>query len=162
MLRSLAVVLVVVAAVVWLTARDEPRDPVKVVDYAGSVTQAREVAPYDVLAPAGLDKRWRATSVRVERDGDAVTWHLGFVTPRNSYAGLEQSDGDATKFVEEFATGARPVGQVRLGDLTWQRVEGGKPEPRALLLRGKGVTTVVAGGAPWAELDALARALRGE
>ena len=39
----------------------------------------------------------------------------------------------------------------------WQRLEGGKPEQRALVLRGSGVTTMVTGGASFAELRQLAR-----
>ncbi len=47
-----------------------------------------------------------------------------------------------------------------IGSATWRRVEGGDPEPRALVLERDDVTTVVAGSAGWAELRELAASLQ--
>jgi len=47
-----------------------------------------------------------------------------------------------------------------IGGATWRRVEGGDPEPRALVLERNHVTTVVAGSAGWAELRELAASLQ--
>ena len=162
MVRSLAVVGAVVAVILLLNARDE-RAVVREVDYAAPLTQARDAASYDVLGPAGLSEQWRATSVRLPAEDGGFTWHVGFVTPRGDYAGLEQSDGPpAREFVDRFAEGSRVTGDVRVGARTWQRREGGEPEPRALVLRDSASTTVVAGTAGWPELEELARSLRGE
>jgi hypothetical protein len=43
---------------------------------------------------------------------------------------------------------------------TWRRLEGGSPEERALVRTERGVTTMVAGSASWAELEELAATLR--
>ncbi|MDQ1641230.1 MAG: hypothetical protein QOJ90_581 [Actinomycetota bacterium] len=158
-MRSLAIVLAVVAVVLMLSTRDHAA-VVTTVDPAVSLAEARSQAGYPVLAPVGLGTRWRPTSVRVRRNGAALEWHIGYVTPRGDYAGLEQSDGPPGVFLDGFASGGKPTGVVRIGDRSWRRLEGGRPEPRALLLREGPVTTLVVGGAAWSELDALAAALR--
>jgi Protein of unknown function (DUF4245) len=161
MVRSLSLVLVVVAVVFLLTLRDEPHQTVQRVGYSEQLQDVRRVASYDVLAPVGLGAGWKSTSVRTDNEDGAVTWHIGFVTPDSRYAGLEQSDGPASAFRDEFVDGARKSGDVTISGATWQRLEGGKPELRALVLRASGVSTIVTGSASFAELRQLAGALRG-
>jgi Protein of unknown function (DUF4245) len=160
MVRSMALVLVVVAVVFLLTLRNDPKQTVHRVDYTEQLQQARHIAPYDVLAPAGLGARWKATSVRNDDEGGAQTWHIGFVTPDARYAAVEQSDGPVTAFLDVFVAGATKSGEVTVSGARWQRLEGGKPELRALVLRGNGVTTLVTGSASITELRELASALR--
>ncbi len=159
MVRSLLVVLVLVFVVVALNARPEPDQKVRRFDYTAVLAQARDQAPYDVLAPVGLPRAWRATSARTGRAGDAVTWHVGFVTPADDYAALEQSDGDPEGFLDHVVGAADAAGTVQIGDASWRRLEGGEHERRALVLDAEPVTTVVAGSASWRELRALAAAL---
>lgn len=162
MVRSLAVVLVLVGIVVVFNVAEQPEPVVRDVDYLGALEQARQVATYDVLAPESLPEDWRATSARTRQEGSAATWHLGLVTARDSYAAVEQSDGpDRRGFVDDFAAGARRTGTVDIGGRQWRRLEGGEPETRALLTTDDGVTTLVAGGARWSELEELAALLRG-
>lgn len=162
MVRSLAVVMVLVGVIVVFNVAEQPDPVVRDIDYASAVAQAREQAPYEVLAPEPLPDGWRATSARTRPEGTAVTWHLGLVTDRESYAGVEQTDGgDRRAFVDRFASGAEPAGSVEVGDRSWRRLEGGEPERRALVSTRDGVVTVVAGGARWEELEELAGALRG-
>ncbi|MEO7980554.1 MAG: DUF4245 domain-containing protein [Sporichthyaceae bacterium] len=160
MVRSLAVVLVLVFVVVALNARDDGGETLRPLDFSGALAQARSSAPYDVLAPIGLPGSWVPTSARTGRDGDAVTWHLGYVTRAGDYAGVEQGDGDPGSVVAAVADGATPDGTATISGLRWRRLDGGRPEKRALVLDGEAVTTVVAGGASWAELTALARSLQ--
>jgi hypothetical protein len=160
LVRSLLVVLAVVAVIVLLNARDESATPVRNFDYAGPLSQARQAASYDVLGPVGLGQEWRATSVRLPLEDGGLTWHVGFVTPRGDYAGLEQTDGPPPReFVDRFAEGSRATGKVRIGGRTWERREDGEPEPRALVLQTDDSTVVVAGSARWSELQALAGSL---
>ena len=160
MVRSLLVVLVLVFVVVALNVQRHPDSEVRRFDYSGVFSQARDQAPYDVLAPIGLPDAWVPTSARTTRAGAAVTWHVGFVTPDDDYAALEQSDGNPASFVRQFADGGDRAGSVVIGTATWRRVEGGDPEPRALVLERDAVTTVVAGNAGWAELRELAASLQ--
>lgn len=159
MVRSLAVVLVVVFAVVALTVRQDPSGQPRRIDYSATLAQARSQAPYDVLAPVGLPRAWRATSARTGPEGSAYGWHLGLVTPAGDYAGVEQSNAGRASLVDSVAAGATRDGRVRLGGRSWQRLTGGSPEKRALVLGGAGSSTVVAGSASWAELRRLAGAL---
>lgn len=160
MVRSLLVVLVLVFVVVALNVQPHPKSEVRRFDYTGVFSQAREQAPYDVLAPIGLPDSWVPTSARTTRAGGAVTWHVGFVTPDDDYAALEQSDGNPAAFVRQFSEGGDRAGTVLIGTATWRQVEGGDPEPRALVLERSAVTTVVAGNADWAELRELAASLQ--
>ena len=160
MVRSMVLVLAVVAVILLLNARDERATVVRDLDYAGPLAQARQAAAYDVLGPVGLGQEWRATSVRSPREDGGLTWHIGFVTPRGDYAGLDQTDGPPPReFVDRFAEGSRATGDVRIAGRTWQRREGGEPEPRALVMRTEESTVVVAGNARWSELEALAGSL---
>lgn len=161
MARSMALVLLVVAIVVLLTVRANPHQKVQQVDYSVQLQQARLAAAYDVLAPVGLGDRWKATSARGDNVEGVVTWHLGLVTPAEHYAAVEQSDGPVPLFLDDFVAGASKFGVVTIGGVRWQRLEGGKPEQRALLLRGRGVTTMVTGSATFSELRTLASSLRG-
>jgi hypothetical protein len=160
MVRSLLIVLVLVFVVVALNAQRNTGEELRPLDYSGTLAQARDTAPYDVLAPIGLPDAWVPTSARTGRDGDAVTWHLGLVTPAGDYAGVEQSDGDPESLVADIADGGDGAGTVTISGLRWRKVEGGRPEKHALVLDGEAVTTVVAGGASWTELETLARSLQ--
>jgi hypothetical protein len=164
MVRSLGVVVAVVVVLVVLAAGPD-RDPVRTVDVSAPLAQARSQAAYDVLAPTGLDPSWRPTSARAERSGSSLQWHLGYVTPAGAYAGVEQSDvrdpSEVRRYVDRFVAGGRRGGTEQVGGRQWQRIEGGDPEPRALLLREGAVVTLVVGSASWAELSALAARLRG-
>jgi len=160
MVRSLLVVLVLVFVVVALNAQDDSGGKLQPLDYSGTLAQAQGTAPYDVLAPIGLPDSWVPTSARTGRDGDAVTWHLGLVTPAGDYAGVEQSDGDPEALVADVADGGDDSGIVTISGQRWRKVDGGRPEKHALVLDGEAVTTVVAGGAAWSELETLARSLQ--
>lgn len=163
MVRSMGVVLAVVAVVVILVVRPRGQS-VRTVDFAGPARQTRSQASYAVLAPVGLPARWRATSVRTSVVGRSLEWHIGFVTPRDAYAAVEQSDvaGEAAvrRYVQRFIAGATGAGRVAIAGRVWQRRAGGDPEPRGLVLDSGGVTTLVVGSASWAELRDLAAALR--
>ena len=160
MVRSLALVLVVVVVVFLLTVRDEPDQQITPIDYTAQLDAARAQAAYDVLAPVGLGAGWRATSARGSTEGGAVTWHLGLVTPADDYAAVEQSDGARATFLDEFTSGSERAGQVTIDGLAWQRLDGGEPERRALLRTSGAATTLVAGSASWGELRRLAASLR--
>ena len=159
MVRSLAVVFLFVAFLLVLTPRRH-FDAVKEIDYTAELRAARTSAPYDVLAPVGLPDRWRATSARLEREDDAVTWHLGFVTPQDEYAALAQSDGDPLDFLDRQTNSGTLLGSVEVDGVQWQRYYRQAKNARALVRTSGEALVVVAGTAQFAELQELAAALR--
>jgi hypothetical protein len=158
MVISLSVVLAIVGFVVLFIPRPNT-DAVRVVDYSTVLGQARSDAPYEILAPEGLSERWRATSARYEQDPGGSTWHLGFVTPQDAYAGLEQSDGRRTAFVEEMTNQGAPEGTTQIDGATWERRLRQSRLQRSLVLEQGDVTTIVTGNASWDELQELASSL---
>jgi hypothetical protein len=163
MVRSLGLVLLVVAALVLFTLRDEPDDPVTVVDASvveSTMEQARAAAPYAVAIPIGLDDDWRATSIRYEpgtEDGDV--WHIGYVTPADDYAAVEQTDDEVLDVLDGQLPEPAEDGSTEIGDRTWIRYVDQDAGRRALVVLSGGSELAVAGTAGWAELEELAGSL---
>lgn len=152
MVRSLALVLGVVAVVLLITLRPQP-DPVHVIDPTPTLLTARAQAAYPVLYPAGLDAGWRPTSARWQPT-DASTpdpaWHVGFVTPDDEYAQVGQSATTSAAYVIEQTSGGRPAGS----NGTWQRYDNGNGTLSLVRVDG-GVTLVISGTATWEVLEGL-------
>ncbi|MBA3619023.1 MAG: DUF4245 domain-containing protein [Acidothermales bacterium] len=165
MVRSLGVVLLIAGALVLLAPRAD-RDPVTVVDFRPQLAAARADAPYPVLGPEGLPADWRSTSVRLRGTGGVTTWHIGFVTPDQEYAAVEQSNDATAVFVRDVTREGRPAGNVDLAGQTWQRYDSGSGDERSLVRAAasggssEAASVVVTGTAEWAELEVLASSLR--
>ncbi|MFF4097945.1 DUF4245 domain-containing protein [Streptomyces sp. NPDC001903] len=157
MVRSLAVIGIVVAGIYIFVPHDEKADPTHVVDYRVETITARRAAPYPVAAPAGLPEEWRATSVRYDRKA-ANAWHLGFLDPKGQYVAIEQSSDASAKHLAGVTQQAKATGQTQqIGDLVWERWEGEKYD--ALVRQEQGYATVVTGTASFEDLGAMAAAL---
>lgn len=129
MVISLAVILLAAGVIYQFIPHDEDQDPVKPVGYHVELKSARRAAPYPVAAPQGLPKQWRATSVTYEPEGSkAAAWHLGFMTPDNEYAAVEQSNSARPgAYVDDVTQGARKAGRSEhIGGVRWTRYEGRK------------------------------------
>jgi hypothetical protein len=159
MVRSLGLVLVVVAVILLLIWRPKP-DEVKPVDPAPAITQARQAAPYEVYAPEPIPKGWTPTVARYEPAPPANTWTLGFVTAGDEYAAVAQTDSDQQALLDEVAPDAVPAGESTVNGQTFQRWEVPGESRRALAAVVTGSTLVVGGTADWAELERLAASLR--
>lgn len=162
MVLSMLVVLLGAGFVYLFIPHDDSLDPVRPITYETELVTARRAAPYPVAAPVGLPDTWRATSVRYDARSDhGAAWHLGFMDPENEYAAVEQSDGDAARFVEKVTHGAERTERTQAVEGgEWTRYEG--PKYDALVLEESGVTTVVTGTAPFDSLARLAAALETE
>jgi hypothetical protein len=164
MARSMGVVLVVVAVVVLITMRTKGQQ-IHVVDVSGTYAQARIGGPpFPLLRPVGLDDRWRATSVYYnppERTGvpGVTVWHVGYVTPADQYAGMEQTNGLAADALAAAVTAPSPAGTSTVDGSAWQRFWGDGGKRRALTHTVGSVTVVVDGTAGWPELEQLAGSL---
>ena len=159
MVRSMAVVLALVALIVLVSWRPSP-EAVRVVDVTPVVALAGMQAAFAVQAPAGLPQAWRPTSARWEptpKSGSDPVLHIGYVTPTDQYAQVSQSTSTSVPYVAEQTDGGLPAGQSVIAGTTWQRLEG--TDRRSLVLAGDGILTVVSGGAAWGELETLAGSL---
>ncbi|WP_405675911.1 DUF4245 domain-containing protein [Streptomyces sp. NBC_01511] len=157
MFLSMAVIVAVAGAFYLINPHDENADPLKAVDYRVELVTAQRAAPYPVMAPKGLPKTWKPTSVSyVRQDGNA--WHLGFLDPDREYVAVEQSTDPAGKYIADVTHDAEDTGKTsRVGGETWQRWEG--PKYDALVRTAEGVTTVVTGTAPHERLVEMVEAL---
>lgn len=164
MVRSMAVVLGVVAVILIITLRPQP-DPIRTVDYAPVLSLARAQAGYPVFAPE-LPGEWKATSARwevTETSTPEPAWHLGMVTPGQEYVQLGQSSTTNPDYVEAQTARGGPLGAAQVGGRTWERYEATDRDGevrRSLVRVDRGVTIVVSGSAEWAEIEAFAASLK--
>jgi len=154
MVRSLAVVLAVVAVILFISYRAQP-DPVREVSMTNPLIVAQISAGFPVLVPAATEG-YRLTSARFEKDEPGV-WHLGYVTPQDAYVQLEQSATADLDFISDQLTGTAKTGSRTIGPAEWAAYEG---QGKAALVRtAEGVTTAVSGTAPMDELVKVAASL---
>ena len=161
--RDLVLSLLTVLAVVGVIVVASPREsgnPVHEIDYASALAGVRRTASFAVVAPVGLPSGWRATSTRTDRRNGTTHWHIGFVTPEDQYASVEQSDRQPAAFVGEMTERGASQGVLQIGSTVWIRTFASLRDHRALWSTTTGQTTVVGGTASWAELEQLTRALR--
>ena len=182
MVRSMGLVLVVVAVMILLTFRLSPRDPVQTVELGPAVAEARQTAPYGVLVPRGLGEDWLPVSASTRVDAGATTWRIGWITPAEDFAAVGQSDQPTAAFVDAFASDAPAAGEAIIDGQRWARLGDPQAEERSLVrtaadtaadtadtaaadtaagggARDKAVTVVVTGTAAFAELEELAASL---
>lgn len=161
MIGAMVVLLLVIGAYTALRAlnRTDPGDPVDAVEFEQPATFAREDAAFDVLVPSELPEGWIATSVRY-RAGPEGSWHLGMLTDRRRYVGLEQSADPVSAMVERFVDPeATQTGELTVSGDTWETWSdtGGDA---ALVRRTKDTTTLVVGTEPLDVLGDFAASLR--
>jgi hypothetical protein len=159
MVRSLGLVLVVVAVILLLIWRPKP-DEVKPVDPGPALTQARLSAPYDVYAPEPAPAGWTPTVARFEPAPPSNDWTLGFVTASDEYAAVSQTDGGLQALLDAVAPDAEPAGEATVNGQAYQRWEAPGQSRRALAAAVSGSVLVVGGTAGWPELERLAASLR--
>lgn len=149
-------------AIVLITPRSH-KELLPTVDYNTQLYAMRLAAPYPVWAPEGLPAKWRATSSRVTGlDGSGPeAWHLGFVTPADAYAALEESNEQPVgELLWRMTNSRKPVGTQQVAGETWQQYYRKDKDQRSLVRTLPGVTLVVTGKASYAELAVLAGSLK--
>jgi Protein of unknown function (DUF4245) len=168
MIRSLAVILIPLLVITFLTTRNLRDHPVQVVDWKPVLAQARREAPYPVLAPINLPKEWRATRVSWVKIGQpdlggqpAVrnTWQLGFLNPDDIYIALDQGDRDAAQMIQDETRGGVVDGTSRVTGVVWQRRVSPDDRTRSLVLSTAKVTTIIVGDTSYSALEAYAGTL---
>ena len=168
MVRSLAVILLPILVITVLFTRNLNDHPVTVVDWRPVLAQARQQAPYPVLAPTNLPDTWRATQVKWVKRGDpdlngepAVrnTWQLGFLAPDDVYIAVDQGDALPDEMIKDDTRSGLPDGTSKVGSATWSRLVSSDDRTRSLVLRSAEVTTIVVGDTSYEALESYAGTL---
>lgn len=168
MIRSLILILIPVLLILWFFSRDLGDYPVHQVDYQPVLAQARQQAPYPVLAPEGLPSSWRPTQVTWVAAGqphlnDQVSvrnlWQLGYLDPNDTFISVNQGDKQPDQFVEDITRDGSVDGKSLVGDESWVRYVSRDERTRSLVRATPKVTTVVVGDTSYEALEAFAGTL---
>ncbi|MFB4312966.1 DUF4245 domain-containing protein [Actinomadura sp. 21ATH] len=158
MVASLALV-----GVIYLITPRSDEEVLPKVDYSTQLWAMRSDAPYTVYAPEGLPATWRPTSSRMHGlgGGGPVAWHLGFLTPREEYAALEQSNEKPAAYIPRMTNIKKSIGTQQVNGVAWTKHHREDKNARSLVRTlPEGPTLVVTGTASFEELAVLAGALK--
>ena len=165
MARSLGLMVVVVAGLLLLgpgrTLLFPGDDRRPSVDYqrvaAGFTTETGTPAVLPVALPGG----WQPNAATLTRPSTGVRLHVGWTTPGEKFAGLDESVGPPRAFIVSVLgrRGATTVGTIEVGARTWE-VRRSQRGETALTRDFGAVTVVVTGDAPDLQLADLAASLR--
>jgi hypothetical protein len=157
--------LALVGVIMLITPRKN-KETLPHVDASSAVVALRLTAPYVSYAPEGLPSGWRATSSRLSGGKRSVAWHLGYVTPNDQYAALEESNElPASAFVTRM-TNVDPLspkslaGTRQIAGATWNEYYRKDKKQNSLVRELPTVTFVVTGTASYDELAVLATSLK--
>lgn len=140
MVRSMVVVVIGTVLIVIATLFKGASAPS--MEYLPTWKAAQRQLSFAPLAPEKLPDGWRVVSV----NATATAWHLGFTTANGHYVGIEQGED-----FRSWIKGAKADGQWN----GWKRWS--SPQWRAL----SDSRAVLCGDGTFAELELLARSLRG-
>lgn len=166
-LRSMAVVLAVIGALLLLTWRPLP-DPVREVDPFPIASLAVREAGYLVLMPRVGDG-WRSTSARLEptpQSADKSVWFNGWVSPDDDFYSLAQSHATHKAFIGEQTNYGTPVDLRADTSWPWSETAGTKKnwaeylspdgKTRSMVKIKGDHTTILSTTAEWSKLEAFA------
>ena len=143
LLRSIAVIVIPLVVITYFFTRSPDTPAVQVVDYRPVLAQAREQAPFPVLAPAAVPQGWQATRASWLKTGQPGIggapsprnlWQLGFLTSDQMYLELDQGDLRGKDLIDDRTRQGLPDGQSEIGGQVWQRMISPDERTRALVL----------------------------
>jgi hypothetical protein len=160
MVWALLACFVVVAFLMIVTWRPK-EERINAVPYTEQLADAKKTAAW-VRGPEPMPTGWTATSVEFRTpEQRPITWHLGIVTDRKKYVGLEQSNVTGRQFQSDELGRTSDDGTSTVAGVVWQRKRLlDRKDENALVLVGSGVTTIVTGNAGYPALETLASSLR--
>jgi hypothetical protein len=166
----LGAMLVTVVAVVgfWginALKTDHEVTPVPAVDYTAMMRAGRADHKLRVMAPPSLPSGWKATSATYQTGTDP-TWHLGTLTDKGKYVGVEEARGGLRDLVDEHVDPDAEQGKdVTIGGetyQTWTDAGGDYAVARTVPLAGTDVESfLVVGSAPESTIRDFAASLEG-
>jgi hypothetical protein len=167
MVRTLLVILVPIVLITVFFSRYLDDYQVREVDWQPVLAQAREQAPYPVLAPEGLPRTWRPTQATWVQQGqphlDGVSarnlWQLGFLDPNDIFISVNQGDARSENFVADTTREGFVDGRSAVADQSWIRYVSPDERTRSLVRTTPEVTTIVVGDTTYEALEAFAGTL---
>jgi Protein of unknown function (DUF4245) len=166
MVRSLGLMAVIVAAMLFIGARylifPGSADRMPATDYSGVVQGFHTKTNLRALVPTAVPAAWRANAARlIYPTSGVVQMHIGWSLPHSRYAGLDEATRHPNVVVADVLgrRGAAVTGTTTIAGATWQQRVSDLGE-EALTRQVGAVTVVVTGNATDAELRLLAASLR--
>lgn len=164
MVRSLGVMVIVIAlTLIFVPGLLHPSKSQRVqsFDYSDDVTGFKQVTGLVALVPDGLPAQWYANSGSLLYAGRHAHLHIGWVSPTNDYAALEESNNTAQPFIEAVlgSSGVHVTSYVRIAGQTWARSVSAKGEKSLVFTTPDGITVVITGSASPSQQAQLAASL---
>jgi hypothetical protein len=164
--RSLGLLAIIMAIVLFLTpARGlifpDKKDRMPAVNYSSVLSGFKQLTHRAPLAPVGLPSSWRANASSFFGNTPAnAHFHVGWVTPGNEFAGLDESTGDPDGLIKTVLgkRGATVTGTTTIAGSVWQLRFSDLGEP-SLTRTADGLTVVIT-GTPKADINLLCASLR--
>jgi hypothetical protein len=163
---ALAASLAIVVLLVLVVVRPDqaPRDPV---DYAGIAAEFQSQSEVALVVPV-LPERWEANGATFDpEDGGGATWRIGFVTPQQRYAAVDQAIEPDEGWLADRLDSAAATSTTEIGDLSWDVYDRRESDPTgnysyALATIVDGTVYLVHGVATDAEFITLATTVAAE
>jgi Protein of unknown function (DUF4245) len=168
LVRSLALILIPLVVITVLFTELPKDHPVEVIDPQPVLAEARQEAPYPVLAPANLPEDWRPIRVDWVPKGEPYLngepslrnmWRLGYLNPDGVYVAVMQGDLEAEDFISAETRDGVADGQSTISGQIWERRVSADDRSRFLVRHEPAVTTIVEGDTSYAALEAFAATL---
>ena len=161
--RSIAVFagLVLAVALTLLLALPGPNPAsVRVVDPSRAIAQASAIPGFPVYVPSPPPSGWFPNSARFDHAQTGPHLHIGYLTPDQAYAGLEESSGaNRWLFVDSMAAGAVLKDAVVIDGQLWVQMSSARKQQDSLVWYGPQTTVVVTGTTTLDNLKAFAASL---
>jgi hypothetical protein len=162
----ISMVVIMAAVLVWVAMVPRVRGISQpALDVTSVAVQVRQESGWAISQPA-LPAGWKATSVSFDPTPDGVrTWHAGYLSPDGQYLSIDQAQASVAtqRWVSDRTSDGQGQGTLTAAGRTWRKVSAPDILQRSLVLRGTGaggLTTVLSGTAPYAQLAQFAETLR--
>jgi hypothetical protein len=143
---------------------DHDTTPVEAIDYTAMMRAGRADHKLLVMAPPSLPSGWKATSAAYET-GTTPSWHLGMLTDKGKYVGVEEALGGVKDLVDQHVDEDAVQGRdVTIGGetyQTWTDAGGDYALSRTVPIEGGTESYLVVGVAPHATVRDFAGRLEG-
>jgi hypothetical protein len=166
-LRSLVIslVVIIVAVLAWVAMVPRVREISQpAVDVSSVARQARQETGWAISAPR-LPAGWKATNARLDSAADgARTWHAGYLSPGGQYLSIDQTEatGASASWISGRTSQGQVEGTISAAGRMWQKLSSRDIVQRSLVSKDPGtggLTTVLSGTAPYAQLAQFAQTL---